>query len=86
MITYMTTPMTTLRVHPATRDKVNALAADEFGGAAADKVIERLLVDHQKIKILEAYDRLAADPERWREYMTELGEWDSTTSDGLDHE
>ena len=35
------------------RDKVNALAADEFGGASADKVIERLLADHQKIRILE---------------------------------
>jgi hypothetical protein len=73
-------------VHPATRDKVNALAAEEFGGAAADKVIDRLLVDHQKIMILEAYDRLAADPERWRDYLAEIGEWDVTAGDGLDGE
>jgi hypothetical protein len=73
-------------VHPATRDKVNALAAEEFGGAAADKVIDRLLVDHQKIMILEAYDRLAADPERWRDYLAEIGEWDVTAGDGLDEE
>lgn len=86
MISYMSTSMTTLRVHPATRDKVNALAAEEFGGAAADKVIDRLLADHQKIKILEAYDRLAADPERWRDYLAELDEWEATTGDGLDHE
>lgn len=86
MISYMSTPMTTLRVHPATRDKVNALAVDEFGGASADKVIDRLLADHQKIKILEAYDRLAADPERWRGYLAELGEWEPTAGDGLAHE
>jgi hypothetical protein len=73
-------------VHPATRDKVNALAAEEFGGAAADKVIDALLVDHQKIMILEAYDRLAADPERWRDYLAEIGEWDVTAGDGLDGE
>lgn len=86
MISYMSTSMTTLRVHPATRDKVNALAADEFGGATADKVIDRLLADHQKIKILEAYDRLAADPERWRDYLAELDEWEPTAGDGLEHE
>ncbi|HXP20884.1 MAG TPA: hypothetical protein VN840_14675 [Streptosporangiaceae bacterium] len=82
----MTTPMTTLRVRSATRDRVNALAADEFGGAAADKVIDALLADHQKIKILEAYDRLAADPEQWRDYLAELEEWDATAGDGLDDE
>jgi len=86
MIAYMTTPMTTLRVRSATRDRVNALAADEFGGAAADKVIDALLADHQKIKILEAYDRLAADPEQWRDYLAELEEWDATAGDGLDDE
>jgi hypothetical protein len=78
--------MTTLRVHPATRDRVNALAAAEFGGAAADKVIDTLLADHQKIMILEAYDRLAADPESWRDYVAEIDEWDATTGDGLDRE
>jgi hypothetical protein len=49
-------------------------------------VIDRLLVDHQKIMILEAYDRLAADPERWRDYLAEIGEWDVTAGDGLDEE
>ena len=78
--------MTTIRVHPTTRNRVSALAAEEFGGAAADKVIDRLLIDHQKIRMLEAYDRLAADPERWREYLAEIGEWDVTASDGLDWE
>lgn len=78
--------MTTLRVHPAIRDKINALAADEFGGVSADKVIDQLLADHQKIKILEAYDRLAADPERWRDYLSEIDEWDAATGDGLDSE
>jgi hypothetical protein len=78
--------MTTLRVHQATRDRVSALAADEFGGAAADKVIDALLADHQKIKILEAYDRLAADPDRWRDYLDEIDEWDATAGDGLDGE
>ncbi len=83
---YMSTSMTTLRMQPATRDKVNALAADEFNGASADKVIDRLLADHQKIKVLEAYDRLAPDPEGWRDYLAELGEWEPTAGDGLDHE
>lgn len=82
MISYMTL-MTTLRVHPDTRDTVNALAADEFGGASADKVIERLLADHRKIRILEAYDRLAADPEQWRDYVAEIDEWDATAGDEL---
>jgi hypothetical protein len=79
-------PVTTLRVHPSTRDKVNALGAQELGGASADQVIERLLADHQKILILEAYDRLAADPERWADYLAEIGEWDVTAGDGLDRE
>lgn len=83
---YMSTSMTTLRMQPATRDKVNALAADEFNGASADKVIDRLLADHQKIKVLEAYDRLAPDPEGWRDYLAELDEWEPTAGDGLDHE
>ena len=47
-------------------------------------MVDRLLTDHQKIRILEAYDRLAADPERWREYLAELDEWDATAGDGLD--
>jgi hypothetical protein len=78
--------MTTLRVQPVTRDKVNALGTQEFDGASADAVIERLLADHQKILILEAYDRLAADPERWADYLAEVGEWDVTVGDGLDRE
>lgn len=77
------TATTTLRVHPATRDKVNALARDEFGGEPASRVIERLLADRQKIRILEAYDRLASDPEHWRDYLAELGEWEVTAGDGL---
>lgn len=81
MISYM---MTTLRVDARTRDRVNELAVSEFGGAAADKVIEALLADHQKIKILEAYGRLAADPVRWRHYLAEIDEWDTTAGDGLD--
>jgi hypothetical protein len=82
----MTPAITTLRVHPDTRDKVNALAADEFGDATADKVINLLLADHQKIRILEAYDRLAADPERWHDYLAEISEWDATLGDGLTSE
>lgn len=81
-----TTPATTLRVHPRIRDKVNALGAQEFGGASADQVIERLLADHQRILILEAYDRLAADPEGWADYLAEIGEWDVAVADGLDRE
>jgi hypothetical protein len=84
MIAYMNPPMTTLRVHPDTRDRVNELAAGEFGGAAADKVLKQLLADHQKIRILEAYDRLASDPEQWRDYLSEISEWDVTSADGLD--
>ena len=77
--------MTTLRVRHATRDKVNTLAANEFGGAPADKVIDHLLIDHHKIQILDAYARLASDPETWRDYLAEIGEWDVTTSDGLEN-
>jgi hypothetical protein len=87
MIPYMATvPVATLRVHPTTRDKVNALGAEVPGGASADQVIGRLLADHQKVLMLEAYDRLAADPERWADYLAEMGEWDVTADDGLDHE
>ena len=47
-------------------------------------MLEQLLADHQKIRILEAYARLASDPEHWRDYLSEIRERDVTSADGLD--
>jgi hypothetical protein len=52
-------------------------------GRVRRRASERLLADRQKIRILEAYDRLASDPEHWRDYLAELGEWEVTAGDGL---
>lgn len=74
-----------LRVSDETRERVQRLAHEEFGGATADEVIRRLLDEHWEAAALAAVERYrASDLEGWAAYLAEaadLSEADAPVSD-----
>lgn len=77
---------TTVKVPTEVRDRLAALAAVDFGGAPLGQVIEVLITEHEDRRlrrdIVDAYQRLRADPAAWSGYTGELEEWDATAGDG----
>lgn len=61
-----------LRVSDQTRERVQRLARDEFGGATADETIRRLLDEHWEAAALAAVDRYrTVNPQGWAAYIAE---------------
>lgn len=61
-----------LRVSDETREQVQRLAREEFGGASADETIRRLLDEHWEAAALAAVERYrAANPQGWADYLAE---------------
>lgn len=61
-----------LRVSDETRERVQRLAREEFGGASADETIRRLLDEHWEAAALAAVERYRADdPQGWAQYLAE---------------
>ncbi|WGW13819.1 hypothetical protein LWF01_08765 [Saxibacter everestensis] len=59
-----------LRVSDDTREQVQRLARDEFGGASADETIRRLLDEHWEAAALAAVERYRIDnPQGWADYL-----------------
>ncbi|MEI6363878.1 MAG: toxin-antitoxin system protein [Actinomycetes bacterium] len=75
---------TTIKVSSETRDKINALAAQE--GLTAGSVIEKVLEAYLwRQRVDEAKRQMRSAPkEVWDEYMAEVAEWDASLSDGLE--
>lgn len=64
-----------LRVSDETRQRVQRLAREEFGGATADETIGRLLDEHWETAALVAVERYRAeDPQGWTDYLAEADE------------
>jgi hypothetical protein len=75
-----------LRVSDETRDRVQQVAREEFGGVSADETIRRLLDEHWQARALAAVreDRLS-DPQGWAGYLAEadeLADADAPVADG----
>ena len=69
-----------------TRERVQRLAREEFGGASADETVRRLLDEHWEAAALAAVERYRTDnPHGWADYLTEADELsasDAPVSDG----
>lgn len=64
-----------LRVSDETRQRVQRLAREEFGGASADETVRRLLDEHWKAAALAAVERYRTDnPQGWADYLAEAEE------------
>ncbi|MDA8392647.1 MAG: hypothetical protein M0Z87_07570 [Actinomycetota bacterium] len=58
-----------------TRQRVQRLAREEFGGASADETIRRLLDEHWEAAALMAVERYRAeDPQGWNDYLANADE------------
>ena len=76
--------VTTIKVSSSTRDKINALAAEQ--GLTAGSLVEKVLEDYLwRQQVEEAKRQMRAAPkEVWDEYMAEFHTMDASLSDGLD--
>lgn len=64
-----------LRVSEETRERVQRLGREEFGGASADAVVRRLLDEHWETAARTAVERYRTDnPEGWADYLAEAAE------------
>lgn len=66
-----------LRVSDETRDRVQQVAREDYGGATAEETVQRLLDEHwmqQAIADVENYRQ--ANPDGWAEYLAEAAEWE----------
>jgi hypothetical protein len=66
---------TTVKVPGELRDELTRVAREDFGGATLAQALRALLEEHTKRRILEAYERLRAEPDEWASYVGELEEW-----------
>lgn len=65
-----------LRVSEETRERVQYLAREEFGGISAEETIRRLLEEHWEHKAIEAMRQYRAEhPDGWVEYLAGAEEW-----------
>ncbi|MGB3184609.1 MAG: hypothetical protein WBG36_00225 [Ornithinimicrobium sp.] len=61
-----------LRVSDETRERVQRLAREEFGGVSANDAIQRLLDEHWEAAALAAVERYRGDdPQGWANYLAE---------------
>ena len=64
-----------LRVSEDTRQQVQRLAREEYGGVSADEAIQRLLGEHWEAAALAAVERYRMhDPDGWAHYLAEASE------------
>ena len=59
MLKGMTT--TSLRVSVTTRDALNRVAHDDFGGVSAEAALQRLLDEHVQLRSIQIMDQFRAD-------------------------
>jgi len=74
---------TTLRVRPATRDRLNRLA--KAAGVSAPDFLDRLVQREEEDRMLremnEDFERLRQDKAAWEEFQRETALWDTTSGD-----
>lgn len=61
-----------LRVSDETREQIQRLGREEYGGASADETIRRLLDEHWEAAARAAVERYRTDdPQGWADYLAE---------------
>lgn len=64
-----------LRVSDETRERVQRVARDDFGGVTADEAVRRLLDEHWETAALAAMERYRAEnPQGWNDYLADSDE------------
>jgi len=80
--------MSTSQVRIRTKDKDKLQELSRLLGSSMTETFSKILESYRRKLILkqvnEAYAKLKADPEAWRQYKEEQKLWDATLSDGLD--
>lgn len=80
--------VTMIRVSPETRDAINEIARNDYGGVSADEALRRLAREHRRALWVEQARQLRQEqPEIWeaaRSEQVDLAE--ATTGDGLANE
>jgi hypothetical protein len=75
----------TIRVTPATRDRLNRLSAKR--GITTGELVDELASEAESRSLLDAmaahYEELQADPDEAARHRDELRAWDGTAADGL---
>jgi hypothetical protein len=77
--------VTMIRVSQQTRDTINEIARNDYGGVSADEALRRMASEHKRARWVEQARRLREEqPERWETAVSELVELaDGTVGDGL---
>jgi hypothetical protein len=61
-----------LRVSDKTRQRVQRIGQEEFGGASADETVRRLIDEHWQVATVAAVHRYReSDPQGWSDYLAE---------------
>lgn len=64
-----------LRVSDETRQQVQRIGSEDFGGASADETIRRLIDEHWQAAAVAAVQQYReSDPEGWSDYLAEADE------------
>lgn len=74
---------TTVRVSVRTRERLAAIAREDFGGISQEAALNRLIAEHEMRQVHTAYARLRDDPVAWAEYQRELAVTDASSGDGV---
>jgi hypothetical protein len=62
-----------IRVSEETRDAINKIAKEDFGGVTADEALRRLAREHRRAMWIEQARRLREErPEDWRDATAEM--------------
>lgn len=74
-----------MRVSPQTRDTINEIARNDYGGVSADEALRRLAQEHRRAMWVEQARRLREEqPELWEAAGDEtVGLAEGTVGDGL---
>lgn len=64
-----------MRVSEETRQRVQRIGQEEFGGASADETVRRLIDEHWQAAAVAAVHRYReSDPQGWSDYIAEADE------------
>jgi hypothetical protein len=62
-----------IRVSEETRDAINKIAREDFGGVSADEALRRLAREHRRAMWIEQARRMREEePEAWQDVTSEM--------------
>lgn len=70
-----------IRVSEETRDAINKIAREDFGGVSADEALRRLAREHRRAMWIEQARRLREEqPEAWQDATAEMVDMANATA------